>query len=299
MASRGSDLAVNISTAEPGWVNTLSQIGQEIAPIGKLSLFHVCLIKNNLTSLRLAYYGNEKTRCGTNNSDVDNPPNLQSEGKPNTPAYEYWTFYLIYTLQNDTFAAENWVPISFLPTGDIDNDRTTSGNLSIAATLLEPVTEILRIRDPTMDIWKLRSWFFTCYYWLLLADFGQVSPTIYPYSRNAFFGGPLPSPDLTVAPTGYSSNYNIFTNATLFQLYYSYLRDILPILTTLELPPFNPVNNTNWLEPEDVTFQRTYSCLARQWKGAIAAIISIFAANYTLFFGVYSIVIWGGLCTRS
>jgi hypothetical protein len=39
------------------WYGMLFGVTNEIAPVGKISLFHTSLVANQLASLRLAYYG--------------------------------------------------------------------------------------------------------------------------------------------------------------------------------------------------------------------------------------------------
>jgi hypothetical protein len=38
-------------------------------------------------------------------------------------------------------------------------------------------------------------------------------------------------------------------------------------------------------------FLRTYSCVKRQWKGALSGFISVLAADYALFVGAYQLAI--------
>ena len=98
--------------------------------------------------------------------------------------------------------------------------------------------------------------------------------------------------DLTLPPTSYNSTNNIFINESLFEIYYTYLKTRILAIVNVSLPVFSPLNDTYGLEPVQTTFQRTYSCLARQWKGPLVGIVSVLAADYALFFGVYSAVMW-------
>jgi hypothetical protein len=213
-------------------------------------------------------------------------------GPSNTPAGEFWTIYLIFSYQNDSLGREHWIPITFLPTGEIDGTQTTPGNLSLANTILAPLNETLLGLDPNFDLWRAMNWLYVSLYWLILINFGQVVPTTYTYSTIAFEETLIPIPDLTIPPTSYNSTNNIFINESLFEIYYTYLKTrILPIVN-VSLPVFSPLDDTYGLEPVQTTFQRTYSCLARQWKGPFVGIVSVLAADYAFFFGVYSAAMW-------
>lgn len=50
---------LNITTVIDWWSTVTVEILQVIAPVGKISLAHSCLVTNKLASLRLAYYGTE------------------------------------------------------------------------------------------------------------------------------------------------------------------------------------------------------------------------------------------------
>jgi hypothetical protein len=221
---------------------------------------------------------------------IDADPTHPSLGGHNTPAAGSWTLYLIYTLQNATYPNEIWIGITFLPTGDIDRSRTTAANLTTANVLLEPFTALIRTVSPTFDLWKLINWTWVSFYWLILIDFGQIAPTTYSAATVGFGENRILTPILSSSPNSFTSQYNIFVNETLFQIYHGYLRnDLLPIFQASRLlPPFSPLNHTNRIHSREVYFQRSYSCLQRQWKGGLEALVSVFAADYALFFGVYS-----------
>lgn len=60
----------------------------------------------------------------------------------------------------------------------------------------------------------------------------------------------------------------------------------------LNLPEFSRLSETNRLNETDESFLRTYSCLKRERKGALEGLVSVLAADYALFFGAYTAVIW-------
>lgn len=213
-------------------------------------------------------------------------------GSSNTPAGDYWTLYLVFSYQNDTLAIENWLPITFSPTGEVDQTRTSPVDLSLANTILSPLTETLQALDPKFDIWRALNWIYVSSYWLILWDFGQIAPTTYTYSTTTFEGSPIPNPNLTQPATFFNSTNNIFTNVTLFEIYYTFLKTAILPVAIPRMPDFSPLDNTNRLEPVETTFQRTYSCFARQWKGPLEGIVAVVAADYALFFGLYSTVMW-------
>lgn len=198
-----------------------------------------------------------------------------------TPAAEYWTLYVEFI-----DASPRTVPISFLPTGEIDWTRTQMSDMIFANSSLAPTTRVLQsiTGDENFDIWRLFNWFFVSWYWVFLADFGQTAPSIYTQGGlNLSF------------PIVFPATNNIFINKTLFEIYYSYLQTtILPILQyfqpDLVIPSLLPVSDGNQLLPVNTCFLRSYSCLQRQIKGWASATISVLVANYTLIIGPYSFI---------
>jgi hypothetical protein len=203
---------------------------------------------------------------------------------PNTPAGDCWTIYILAMSPGEVDGVE--YSITFLPTGEVDFGHTDFADFENADALLAPTTEWLKlywIADETFDIWKLLNWMFVSAYWVLLADFGQIAPTVYAQSdsdlASAFF---------------FPSTNNIFVNETLFEVYSSYLQDIvLPILQqvqpALTIPDFSPLNGSNRLQSTDVSFLRSYSCIQRQSKGWVSAAISVLVADYAFIMGPYSL----------
>ena len=181
------------------------------------------------------------------------------------------------------------IPVTFLPTGEIDPVRTTPSHLALAKTILEPSIPALLSRigntGRDLDLLKFLNWLFVSYYWLFLQDFGQVAPTTYPYT-DFVYNGPglvnLSQPAITHASTN-----NIFVNQTLFDIYDSYMRST----TTFQIPVFAGPKNGNGLERDDALLLQSYSCLQRQWKPPLNVLISVLSADYALFFGLYSFVL--------
>src|SRR5438552_5110584 len=114
------------------------------------------------------------------------PGNSFNSLEPNTPAGDYWSFYLAFTLRNMS-EVERKIPISFLPTGEIDMTHTSNENLVFANNLLAPTIQILRaITDNSFDLWRFMNWMFVGFYWGLLADLRQIAPTAYKINDELF-----------------------------------------------------------------------------------------------------------------
>ena|SRR5579859_5427669 len=181
--------------------------------------------------------------------------------------------------------------ISFLPNGTIDFVHTSFADLEKATLLLSTSVESLENATNTraFNFWKLLNWVCVSQYWLTLYDLGQVSPVLYPSDPN----GAIQSS----TPINFPSTNNIFINASLFEIYTSWLNDtILPIVRLAQpdaiLPTFLPLSNSNRVEKFDAMFYRSYSCLERRLKGWFSLIISVFAADYALIAGTYSLFIF-------
>jgi hypothetical protein len=200
---------------------------------------------------------------------------------------------LIYVSQNTALPTETWIPIVFSPTGDIDDSRTNSSHLLLANTILRPTTTLLQeYLGSQFDIWELINWIWVSFYWMMLFDFGQVTPTTYSPAGNVLLeGSPIVIPTFTLPATFHPPTNNIFINETLFEIYSEYFREISMVFN-VALPEFSALNDTNRLQPVETGFLRSYSCLKREWKGALSGIISVLAADYALFFGAYSIIIF-------
>ena len=127
------------------------------------------------------------------------------------------------------------------------------------------------------------NWVYVSYYWTILADLGQITPTTYPRDdmNNLIW----------TQPTVYPPTNNIFINPESFEIYYSYLKNtIFPILN---IPPLDlsPPPDSMITQPPDVTFVKSYSCIERRLKAPISLIISVIVADYTFVVGLYTLVI--------
>jgi hypothetical protein len=277
---------LNMTYAVIWWSILANEVSQVFAPTGKLSILHPSVVGSQLASLRIAYYGDMISfRLIT----LDTDP-LGSQKTANTPAADYWMLYVFYTLQNATLPYDEIaIPIVFLPTGEIDFTRTKSSDYLLANNILQPTIALLQASGgANFDIWKFLNWLFISFYWTTLADLGQVAPTTYSLTNFVPGWSPVGIADTSQPQTSFPATNNIFVNETLFNIYQSYFRDtLLPLDPGFLVPSFNSPNGGNQLQPVETEFVRSYSCLERQWKGVLAAIISVIVADYALFFALY------------
>jgi hypothetical protein len=190
--------------------------------------------------------------------------------------------------------SELQLPIVFLPTGEIDLNLTSATDLATANEILAPTINFLRVETGLDDfnIWPIINWVFVSYYWLALADLGQIAPIYYDDTISGL-------PNFTSILKLPSTN-NIFTNVTLFGVYSDLLRDLIfPFVVAasglpITLPEFLPLDGNNTLQLGSTSLSRSYSCQKRQAKWWGTAVISVIAAEYAIIVGGYSIFIWLG-----
>jgi hypothetical protein len=164
-------------------------------------------------------------------------------------------------------------------------ENTEDFDFALANSLLNSTISLLGFDGNIDAFWKLLNWTVVSFYWLFLGGFGQVVPTTYVPSRNPLY------PDFSL-PTAYSSAYNIFVNDTLFQIYAAYLREIMPLVDFPfgDLPDFQPLNETNYLNPSISTFLRSYTCQFPQLKNGW--FFSVFAVVFAFISGAYKLIIF-------
>lgn len=208
---------------------------------------------------------------------------------PNSPAGDFWTIYIVYVFQNST--QTQYIPISYLPTGELDLQHTTDEDIVKVSTLLGPTVELVSSnnRNNSFDMLKFLNFMFVTSYWVNLGAFGQLSPTTYTWTDQGM-------PNFS-QPINFSSRNNIFVNDTLFQIYSSYLHDVIvPLLRSwwpqVTLPPFLPLSERNQLQLAPGRIIRNYTCSERRMKGWVSVVISVLAADYALLGGAYHIFIY-------
>jgi hypothetical protein len=209
----------------------------------------------------------------------------------NTPADGGWYIKVGNTdLWGDS---QEGINIVFLPTGEVDK---STENLDFVNSQFDVAIKKTFDNNPE-NFWRFVNWFFVSEYWLTLYDCGQIAPMSYEYNSQKQVNLSLPK--------SFNEMYNIFVNNTLFQIYQSYLREIVvPIFgehlglnrasnsSNYILPQFASLNDTNQLQPVNETIYREYSCAKRQIKSWFSLIISVFAANYAIIAGAYKILIF-------
>jgi len=213
-----------------------------------------------------------------------------SQTSINSPANDYWTLYIQYTTYQSNSTSGKTLSITFdTAKAQVDFSRTSKSDYLKANTLLKPTFDLLPISDPTI-FWQLVNWLIVGYYWTILNDLGQTSPTIY---------APIPPQPL---PNWYQLNFsqatllpptnNIFVNETLFGVYFDILNTtILPYLN-LSTPNFTSISHENQLKPRIVTFVRSYTCQVRRWKSILEAAVSIGESIYVLNVAAFAIFIF-------
>jgi hypothetical protein len=210
----------------------------------------------------------------------------------NSMASNSWVLVFNFTLSNET--SPTAIPVSFLPTGNIDTTVTTEAELSVIEAILAPSLNFLKQaalhRGIEVDFWKLVNFVFVGYHWLLLANLGQTSPTLY---------APILFPPVPewyrinfTEVASYSSVNNIFTNATLFTNYTNYLGDTILPLLNYPSPKFAPLADGNVLQAAETTFIMSYYCQVRKLKAPIVAMFSVVTTVVVFIRGPYAIVIW-------
>ena len=206
-------------------------------------------------------------------------------------ANDSWAVVFQYTPNNETTNID--IPIYFLSTGEIDFTRTSELSLNIIEIILKPslnsLKEVATKRGVDVDFWKLVNFIFVTYHWLILANLGQTSPTIY---------APIVFP---AAPEWYRVNFtqvrsypptnNILVNETLYDIYTGYLGETILPLLNYSSPEFTPLGDANRLQLEETTFIKSYNCQVRKWKSPLVALFSIVTTATVFITTPYGIVI--------
>jgi hypothetical protein len=182
-------------------------------------------------------------------------------------------------------------PIVYQPTGQVDLNQTLQSDLLNASKILAPtiqnINRIAASRNITnMDFWQLMNWLFVSHYWMLLLDFGQVSPSTFEYNAAGDF--------ISYGPIRYPTTYNIFVNETLFDIYASYLENTILPLFGYHLPQFAELNSTNHMNESEVSLKLLYTCTDLQLKSSQNLVISVLVADWAMITSVYAIALFAG-----
>jgi hypothetical protein len=200
-------------------------------------------------------------------------------------------FFIFVASQLSNISFVDWQYFYVLPTGHIElGDTLEIPNLDVP------------MFNTTESKLKLITWIITSTFWLALYDMGQIDSVCYATGETLSSGFSFNLSNSTFE----DSTTNIFVNDTLFQVYSSYLREIVSsfgyFYDDSDLLPdagFLPLNLSNRLQPVDTPIYQTYSCSRRQLKGTFSLIISVLASDYALLAALYTLVIYvGGLLQR-
>jgi hypothetical protein len=206
-----------------------------------------------------------------------------------TPADGSWTMEVTY--RNNTGALAVGLEtgtVTFLPSGKVG---TTGGGLSpgffdrVNNILAPTVTQLQLQANSTgvanFDFWEFMNWIFVSQYWLLLLDFGQISPSTFDYNSEG--------DRLDYGPVRHTAAYNIFVNDTLFSQYDSYLRQTILPLFNYTLADFLPINATNQMNERTVSLQMLYTCSDIRLKDSAGLIISVIVADWGMISSVVAL----------
>jgi len=263
MQLSSSDEDLNLTSTMNLTYSTLLTLLEFISPTQGTSLLYPSLGDSGLSSFSFFYY---RIALSLQILITDYLPVVGF----NTMASSSWILVFNYTLNNET--SPTAIPVFFLPSGEIDTTITTQAELSIIEAILTPGINFLKqtalARGIEVDFWKLINFIFVGYHWLMLANLGQTSPTLY----APILFPPVPEwyrINFTDVISYFSVN-NIFTNTTLYTNYTNYLaHTILPLLN-YPSPTFAPLADGNVLEAADTTFIMSYDCQVRTLKAPLA-----------------------------
>jgi hypothetical protein len=198
-------------------------------------------------------------------------------------------------------------PETYTITFNADGTVDPSSDILNATALLAPSIAAVKLLFPdNIDFWQILNWYYVSFYWTVLYQFGDITPTMYQQNNDTssyiglvtLYG--MGSPNFS-APINFPPTNNIFWNDTLFQMYSGYLRStLLPLALavfpgvspSLKLPPFLPLSDTNRLERSPTTILTTYQCNELELKGWANALISIVVAISSLWTGGYGILLF-------
>lgn len=196
----------------------------------------------------------------------------------NIPANDSWYLSFGYTLENDV--VEKFIDIAYLPNGSIDFTRTSTDDFTKANNLLQPIVSFVQTHNSSeFDIWKVLNGLFVGYYWFVLADLGQTSPTTYPNS------GQFLVPSNFSQPIFYPSANNIILNTDLSRTVFSNIGSNGSDETASVL---HAVTGSNRSVEANPRIRRIYLCTVRQRKPFISLVVSIFGVGFSLIATFYS-----------
>lgn len=210
----------------------------------------------------------------------------------NTPAGGSWIFSIRYTYTGSQDIQH--LAIRYLSNGDIDRIRTSNTTLATLNWLFEPAIALYRnvaSRQGIMpDFWKFMNWIVVSWYWILLLELGQTQPTMYPPVTN------VPFPELYTGDFSrtifFEPTNNIFMNASLFDIYSTYLSNTILPLVGLPSFRFDPLTEENKLNVATTTIVHSYTCQVRQLKEPVTAFFAVITTIYVFTTGPFHLIIF-------
>ena len=194
----------------------------------------------------------------------------------NTPANDYWYLSFGYTIENGT--NEQIIDIALAPDGFRRSQRTIQSDLSQANTLLQPLISFVKTQITVpFDIWKLLNALFVGYYWFVLADLGQASPTTYNNSGSYLV------PSNFSQPIFYSATNNVIFNTTLSRSVFS---EVGLNGSAVAATSFDAIVSSNLTVNPDSEgnprIRRSYYCTVREVKQTLSLLVSVLGLGFSL-----------------
>lgn len=269
---------LNVTLAIGLWEAAWLQIWQSLA---QGSLLHGININS---SISLSYSGRPQINPFSLNLIGSIGPGLGF----NTPGNDEWEMDLWVTSVNASGSYSQGTGIYYTPAGEIDTERTDIPY--IVSILLPDEVGQQNATEIVLSLLSFVNWVVVSGYWLALYDAGQLTAVVYGSVWDEYSAADTPNLSDFIKTT---SRYNIFVNQSLFQTFSDYmLQNVLTTATNLPngiSPQFLPLNDTNHVQPVDATVYRNFLCSERKIKGWFSLFISVFAADYAVVGGIYTI----------
>jgi len=175
--------------------------------------------------------------------------------------------------------------IVFLPNLGLDVSASTGfigANATLFPTIGNMSAQVAQAGVTNFNFWELINWIFVVQYWGLLADFGQIAPTMWDWTNGTLQNyGPISVP----------ATNNIFVNESLFELYYDYFNSTVAPLFGAVFPPFEPLSETNQLGQSNVSLRTLYACSDLTLKSSQSVVISLIVADWVFITSFFTIAL--------
>jgi len=156
---------------------------------------------------------------------------------------------------------------------------TSQSDFYEAEILLQPLVSFVKSQmNSEFDIWKLLNSLYSGYFWFILSDLGQSSPTTTYNDASQFF-----VPSNFSQPVLYPSTNNIILNATLAKAVFTDIGSSGTDETVLAV-----VTTPNRSIEGDPKFRRIYLCNQRRLKQWMDLLVSVFGLSFSLLASCYA-----------